>query len=69
MTGVEKTVMNYINLLNDWKDNWSVLYASELNGEYSFCVRIETKYLDCSNLNIDNIELDGSWMVLHGRLK
>ena len=66
-TEIEEKV---IKALGQWdSEDWVISASKATGGAIYFSVHIETKSVDCSEIEVQEIELDGSWLRITGWLK
>jgi hypothetical protein len=66
-TEVEEKV---IKAIGQWdSQDWIISASKDTNGTINFSVHIETNRVDCTAIDIEEIEVRGSWLYLTGKLK
>jgi hypothetical protein len=66
-TEIEEKV---IKALGQWdSEDWIISASKSHGGAIHFSVHIETKSVDCSEIEVQEIEVDGLWLRITGWLK
>jgi hypothetical protein len=65
MTNAEQTIIDALKL--QWEFDWiiSATKNDKINA-IAFSIHIDTTYVDCGNVEISEITLDGTWLRLSG---
>lgn len=59
-----------INALGQWdSEDWIISASKVTGGAIHFSVHIEAHKIDCSNIEIEEIELNGTWLSITGWVK
>ena len=65
MTNIEQIIIDALKL--QWESDWiiSATKNDKINA-ISFSIHTDTTYVDCGNVEISEITLDGTWLRLSG---
>lgn len=59
-----------IDAIGQWdSEDWIVSATQSIGGAIYFTVHMETKIIDCSEIEVQEIKVEGNWIIIFGWLK